>query len=371
MNAKLTTFDILSQRVLNAYIISLPEFSPRLPAGMSGEQAAGLEGAQCDLHGFFHALYRAAYQHPESFGLPVGPDVWIADRRQETKERREAVKRKRDAALKVMEQGLDFLMAAGRAGALNGTALALDRDVYAGLVKTSGVKKPFLAGLGWAGMTIQEVGEQMSISSADFPQMAPAWKSLAEACAGYTDPRLGKFNFARCDFRSLDGEFTPPVEELYAVLDAEDRELIGGLHQFFLDLKYRPSVQVYSVCGWTVQYQGSNRKIKSSPLLAVNYENRYLDPLWMNIKCASTDRILPLLPQQPRFIQEDFSRRVYTCLGDQCGWCKNKKGLGPAVYVFDGVEKTICWHHESDIPEVDEGSVALVRQYALMHEQLG
>ena len=178
---------------------------------------------------------------------------------------------------------------------------------------------------------------------------------------------MGKFHFARADFRGLESSFVPEALDLYAILDPIDVDRLSRLHGFFLDLNYKTQVRVDRIHAWDVQYQGPTR-IKASPLLRIQYDPRCQVPLQAAVKLASTRRIVDLVYQQPRFLQEDFAHRVNDCGG--CGWCKNRKGLGATVFRFDGQRRTICWHHKSEIPELDETALEVVQLYALMHEEL-
>jgi hypothetical protein len=209
----------------------------------------------------------------------------------------------------------------------------------------------------------------MLFSSTTFPKMMPALKSLATSCSHYSDSWLGRFNFARADFRAMDGSFYPSTLDLYAIFDSIDFDRLKRLDQFFTEQNYRPLVGIRAVNAWEVQYQGPSR-IKASPLLRIHFDPRFKVPLQVDIKCASTSRIIPLVYKQPRFLQEDFARRVHTCRADACNWCKDRKGLGPSIFEVDGLCRTICWYHDPTIPELNEDSLRLVQQYAVMHAAL-
>jgi hypothetical protein len=264
---------------------------------------------------------------------------------------------------------MDFLLFIGEQGELNEGALRLEKSQYAGLLTEFKIKKPFLTGLASVGLTILEAGEQVRISAPAYPRMPLAWKSLAQACCSYEDPRMGKFHFVRADFRALDGQFKPSSLDLYQFFDPADFERLTRLHQFFSNLKYKPVYQIYGIFGWEVQYQGPT-KIKASPLLRIENAQRYQNPLQVQIKCASVNRVRPLVHKQPRFLQEDFASRLITCNGSACNWCQDKKGLGPSEYTFDGKTRTVCWYHHPDLGDFNEETLRLIEQYALMHEEL-
>ena len=199
--------------------------------------------------------------------------------------------------------------------------------------------------------------------------MLAAMKPLALSCAAYKNERIGKFLFARCDFKALAPGYEPDVLELYRISGPEEFAQVASLHGFFNAKGYHFNLEVGGPFAWVVKYQG-NKKIKATPLFQIEYDDRRANPLKMNIKCASTNRIVNLLPNQPQFLQDDFMRRVYNCNGDKCGWCRNQKNLGPSHIQYDGEERVVCWFSNGDILKIDEGTIKLVQQYALMHDQL-
>jgi hypothetical protein len=118
-----------------------------------------------------------------------------------------------------------------------------------------------------------------------------------------------------------------------------------------------------------VKYQG-DRKIKATPLYPVDYDDRYLRPLRMQIKCVSSARLVDLMPSQSQLLQDDFSRRVNVCRADECNWCQNQKALGPSELVYNGESRTVCWYTNPDVREFDENTVELIQQYEQLHAGL-
>ena len=368
-HARNTLFENSAQRVVYAYLTSLAACQAQVSASPVSSTPRELEDSANQLRLFLQGLYENLYLSPEAFGLPVSPDMCIQGDENDPKQFKQDVKKHLDKPKTLIERGMDFLLLVGAAGVLNDSTLLVDQETYARIVKDCKLKKPFLRGFAEAGLSISDIGEQVKINSAVYPAMFPAYKSLAGACRLYADPKLGRFHFARGDLRALDGEFTPSALELYAIFDPIDFERLSRLHSFFTDLNYKPVFQIYGIYGWEVQYQGP-AKIKSSPLVRVEYAQRYKVLLQVFIKCASVNRILDLVYQQPRFLQDDFSHRVIDCNGDACGWCHDKKGLGPSAFTFDGRTRSICWYHYPGIPELNEDSLRLIQQYARMHESL-
>ncbi len=363
------TFDTLAQRVACSYVRSLCEFRSVLLAGLDAGQQMEMEVSQRALHTFFQTFYTKLCQSPDLFGLPLAPDDCFTGEetgKAGTKKKAE-LNKKLQKPREMIADGLEFLMLAGQQGDLRGGAIYLPADAYTSYLKGARARKTFLKGMESVGLRVNLDGPSAVVSSAQFPAMLPALQALASACASAEDLKLGKFNFARCDFRALDPRHHPSAMDLYHVFHPADYQRVALLHQFFSGLGYRPVFQIYGIFGWEVQYQGK-RQVKSSPLLRIEYQERCRYPLIINLKCASALRITPLIPQQPRFLQEDFHHRVNNC--GNCDWCKNKKGFGPSQFEFDGVQKQICWYVNGNMDELNDDSVKLIEQYAVMHEEL-
>ncbi len=357
MNPKITlnrVFDHISQRVVCSYVNSLSD----LPSAASPSQR--------DLHAFFQSLYSLMFNQPALFGLPLDPDASVLADHYDKEEKQEVtrkVKKPKDLA----EQGLGFLLNAGIKGRLDDLTLRLDAAEVSAFTGKSKARKQFLQGLEAAGLQIELAGGEVALSSEPFPHMAPAWKALAEACA--QNGKVGLFNFARCDFGGLDPAYAPPAMELYKVFNPEDFRRVSQLHAYMTSLNYKPEYQYYGMSGWEVQYQG-RKEIKSTPLLRIEYSERYRNQLRIGIKCASSNRLVPLIYEQPIFLQEDFFKRAYGCNGDKCKWCATKKNLGPSVLELNGQSRIVCWYSNPDIVELDDHALRLIEQYVVMHEQL-
>lgn len=356
-----TPFANIAQRAVYAYLTSLVK--------QPVQTSADLEIAAPQFQNFLRDLYTLQFQSPEQFGLPVTEDLYIVGDEKDPKQFKQDVTRRLNKPKILLERGMDFLMNTGRQGILEDTSLLLGKKKYAELLKEFKIKKMFLQGLEFAGLIVTEAEDTVTLTCAAYPEMMPAFKKLAIACSQYDDLRLGRFNFARADFRALGGQFSPSALDLYATCDPIDFDQLQRLDEFFIEEYYRPLIQIYGIRGWEVQYQGPT-KIKASPLLRIHYDLRHKIPLQVKIKCASTNRIINLVYKQPRLLQEDFSRRVYICKGDTCNWCADKKGLGPSVFEFDGLTRTICWYHDSSVPELNENTLHLIKQYTLMHAEL-
>ena len=320
--------------------------------------------AQRDLSAFFQTLYDNLFQHPETFGLPLGPDRSIAAGEPNEKDRKQEVMRVIRKPRTMIQQGLDFLMQAGLRGRLAGDTLILED--FSATSKESGIPKKFLQGFAGCGLKVDVEGPCAKISSSVYPALAAGLQTLALACQ---KSRLGKFHFARCDFRAADPNYEVDVLELYQVFEPQAAEIATRLHQFFDSKGYTATLESNAPFQWVVKYQG-NRKIKATPFFQIEFDERYADPLRLVLKPASANRLADLLPGQPQFLQDDFIRRVYQCRGSECDWCRNQKSLGPSVVHYNGEDRTVCWFSNGDIRERDEPVLELIAQYAALHDQL-
>jgi hypothetical protein len=362
MECKAKTFANISQRAISSYRKALANYNF---VALEGEIGAG-EQSQRDLYAFFNALYDHLFEQPDLFGLPTAPDAAIMENETNEKDKKQAVKKLLDKPRGMIAAGLDFLILTGIQGTSEQGVLIVDD--YPGLIKQSRVGKKFMIGLEKTGLVISQAKSTGVIENRSFPEMMPALQALAKACAAYDSAQVGRFLFAGCDFRALQG-YQPQAADLYRVFEGEDYARAAELHTYFSDRHYKTEIGIGGTFAWTVKYQG-DRKVKASPLFQVEYEERYAHSQRMQIKCASTARIAELLPKQSALLQEDFQRRVNECRGDECGWCRNNKTLGPSVLEFGGEFRTVCWYTNPDIRVFDEHTVELIEQYERMHAGL-
>lgn len=360
-------FQSVSQRAAYSYLQALGSLKTYLPQDLAPAQAAEFSTAQSNLHGFFQAFYANLFENPLQFGLPAEADICITGSEPNQKDFKQEVTKKMKKPRERIAQGLAFLRLAGEKGELRGQTLSLLEEEYTAFLKANRACKAFLEGLKQTGLTLSATESGIVLSSERFPAMMPALLSLARACADNPDANLAALNFARCDFRALDPLYRPTALDLYSIFPPADFQIAARLHEFFSGLDYKPIIAIYPNIGWEVQYQG-RRQVKSTPFLRIQYSDRHQNPLYIDLKLASAGRIIPLLYQQPRRLQEDFFHRSTAC-GD-CSWCKNKTILGPSYFEFEGVQKKVCWYTMGEMGEMNEEKVALIEEYARMHEQL-
>lgn len=368
MENNLTTkmYANISQRAASSYLKSMAEFTFVQMEGGGLQQGEEMAVSQRVLHAFFKVLYANLYERPGLFGLPLSEDSSIAEDEPNAKDKKQEVNRMLKKPKAMIASGLDFLMLAGLNGNLEGQALNLNG--FGALIKQSKVGRKFLQGFESAGLTISEANDTAVLMNTQFPQMMAALRALAASCAVYESEKLGKYQFAHCDFRTLQN-VNPEVMELYRIFVGADYGRLVKLHEYFCDKKYKTQSEIYGPSGWMVKYQG-DRKVKATPLFQVEYDDRYARPLRMYIKCASTQRLTELLPKQSQRLQDDFMRRAVKCRGDECGWCRNQKTLGPSKVEYNGEWKELCWYTFPDIHEFNEDTVVLIQQYEQMHARL-
>jgi hypothetical protein len=364
-----TAFENISQRVVFSHLRQLSDHGPVLPEGLSPSEQRDMRASQQELYGFFRAFYQCAYDHPEAFGLPLTEDVYV--REGDGKETKNEVSKQIKKVRVKMAYGIDFLYLAGEQGVLVNGHLRLKEEDYASfLTKSPRVKQKLLKGMEEAGMTLSEGDDGVLVGNTRYPNMMLALQALAQACALNDDDRMTRFLFARCDFCALEPDYRLDVLDLLrTALPPSEHERAVALHRALAEMAYMPALGVGGYFDWRIQYQGK-RAIKSTPLFEFEYDERLRRQFVMRIKCASTNRLVPLVAQRPPSLQRDFYDHANTCGGASCGWCKTRKGMGPSVLEHNGHKKTICWYMQRRFYEVDGEAVDLVKQYALLHEAL-
>jgi hypothetical protein len=363
------TYDNISQRAVATLGKGLSTLEPVLTdqSGAAGQQEVT---AQRSLHQFLAALYAAMYEQPERFGMPTAPDDGLSSER-EGKERKQEVTKKIKRPQEILDLTIELLQELGCRGQTVGDALVMDEEAYRALFAAKGkTKKAILAGMGEVGLSAQAANGAVTICNPRYPQMMPALKAMAQQCAEDGDEKWGKSAFARCDFRALLPGYQPDPLSLLGYFPPEDRDKAIELHRYLLDTGHQALCRAYNPHGWDIQYQGP-RKVKGSPLVQIDYSERHKNPMRVQIKCASADRLIPSFCEQPPAVQADFRSRVNRCGGASCGWCKDKKGLGPSVLEYGGEKLTICWYTRPDVDQLTDETLEVLRGYVRWHQRLG
>jgi hypothetical protein len=355
------TFASTSQRVVSTYQRMLSEFCP-VPVDCCTVDEQG------DLHAFFHALYEALFTTPDAFGLPAAADTYLLVDHSKEGPNKTDVKKVLDKQRKLVEEGLGFLSAAACAGRIEGQTLLLAAGSPAADFLKKKPGKAWVKGMERAGLILTPAGADITLSNARFPRMIPALKALAESCARSANADLGRVFFARCDFRALRQDFSISALDLYRIFPPADFAWAVELHNFFTLRGYQAQVEIGRMFSWTVKYQGK-KTVKSTPLFQIDFDERFAQQMRAGIKCASSQRIVHLLPNQSPALQTDFAARANRC--GNCDWCRNSKTLGPSELVYQGETRKICWYVNSDLTVFTPDTIALVKEYAEMHEVLG
>lgn len=138
------------------------------------------------------------FEEPQSFGLPVTKDVYVADREQDGAVTMDVANRKlaRPKAI------VGYCMELGSQGKQHHAgALALDAGEFrAFMAKDGRTKERLLRGMEQVGLSMDQSGDWVTVTNHRFPLMANALPRLAARCAEHTEPAYREFYFARCDF---------------------------------------------------------------------------------------------------------------------------------------------------------------------------
>ena len=359
----------ISQRVVFSYQRQMPEFTPMLPDTLSTSAQHDLRVTQQELDAFFRALYQAIYDHPETFGLPITEDIDMGHG--DSKEKKQAVARQIKKPRDKMVHGVHFLYHVAQRGTQVESQLRLQKEDYDSFfAKSPRVKKKLVKGMQTVGLDVSEQNDAVLVGNTHYPHMMPALQALAQACAQRDDEKLATWLFARCDLRALDADHQPDIlEMLRTALSPTEHERAVKLHDALSEMAYDASMAIGGVHNWRIRYQ-SKRAIKATPLFEYEYDERQKRPLQLRVKCVATNRLMPLLSQQPTLLQQDFFRYAHKCAAPECSWCKTRKGLNPSVLEYAGEKRTICWWMQRHFSELDGQAVDLVKQYAKLHEGL-
>ncbi len=362
------SYDNISQRVIATFLRGLLPFEPVVtdPAGAESEEQAA---SQRDLHGFFAALYAAMYANPARFAMPTSADDCLLVEG-EGKERKQEVTKKIKRPGEICDTVVQLLQSLGQKGSLADGGLVIGREDYRALMAAQArTRKAILAGMGDAGLVAREQGERVIIENNSYPRMMRALKEMAVLNAADAEQAPPAFHLARCDFRALLPDYQPDAPSLLSFFDSEARERALRLHAYLLSSGYQALGRIHDIHAWLIQYQGP-RKIKGTPLVQIEYSERHRDPLQVRLKCASTERLLYYFAEQPKAVQDDFHRRARPCGGDSCGWCKERKGLGPSVLEYEGERAVVCWYSNPNVDAFDEATLEVLQGYVLWHQRL-
>lgn len=349
-------YDSISQRAVDTYRRAL------LPFDSAARDARTVSRRQ--LHSFFVTLYDFMYENPEQFGMSVTDDDCL-ENDVAGGDHSSAVLRKLNQQRKKITATIELLRSAGESGRLEGDSLLIPVAEHREMVaSTPRVLAKCMAGLAEIGLLVAERDDGVIVEHSRYPKMMAALSEFACAQKARQGSKLGHIYLARCDFNSLDANYEPGVEGVFSYFDPETRDQATALHEFMLETGHTADLAHDKIYEWELDYQGP-RKIKSTQLVRVRYDDRYRDSGLVYVLCAASARLVPYFDEQPEPVQDDFRERIHEC-DPNCNWCEDKKGLEPAE--FEG--RTICWFTSNRPHAIDDESMQLVRDYVRWHGAL-
>jgi hypothetical protein len=355
-NNNAPTYKYISQRAVDSYRKALVPFE-------SATTDAQTESRR-QLHGFFATLYDFMYENPAGFGMSIAEDDCLEGHEQGG-DHNNTVRRKLNQQRKKIAAAIVLLRGFGECGMVENERLRIPIVRYREIFTTTPkVLAKCLDGLRETGLSIEELSDDVVIGSKRFPEMMTALSELAQAQINKRDEKLGYVYFARCDYRSLHDDYEPGVESIFSYFEPEVRNKAMELHEFMLETRHTADFELYGVHEWELDYQGP-RRIKSTQLIRVRYDDRYRNSGLIYVLCAAANRLVPHFADQPKRVQDDFRNRISGC-DPNCNWCDSKKGLNPSE--FEG--RTICWNTSNPARPINDESTQIVRDYVRWHDAL-
>ncbi len=349
-------YDSISQRAVDTYRRALVLFdSTAIDARTESRR---------QLHDFFAALYDLMYEDPAQFGMSTAADDFL-ENDTHGGDHSSAILRKLNQQRNKITATTELLRSAGESGRLEDDSLRIPVTKYREMVaRTPKVLAKCLAGLAEIGLLVVERDGDVVVGNSRFPKMMAALSELARAQKARRRSKLGHMCFARCDFNSLDADYEPGVEGLFSYFDPGTRDQATALHEFMLETGHTAGFAHGKIHEWELDFQGP-RKIKSTQLVRIRYDDRDRDSGLVYVLCAASARLVPYFDEQPEPVQDDFRERIHEC-DPNCNWCEDRKGLGPAE--LEG--RTICWFTSNRPHAIDDESMQLVRDYVRWHGAL-
>jgi hypothetical protein len=355
-----TVHDNISQRAVDSYRRALVPFE--------ADTADAHTEPRRQLRDFLAALYDVMYEDPARFGMSVAADDYL-EHDEQGGDHKNTVLRKLKQPRRRIATTIELLRSFGEHGRLTDDGLLMPLADYRALIATApGIYARCIKGLAEAGLTLEDLDTGVVASSARYPQMMAALAELARAQTARQDGKQGHTNLARCDYGSLSEDHQAGVEDVFSYLEPEAREHATRLHEYMLEAGYAAKMAMFGIHECEVDYQGP-RKIKTTQLVRIRYDDRYRDPAGVYVMPAATNRLVPHLADAPERLQSDFLGRVHECHPD-CRWCEKKKSLGPAEIGVGGESRSVCWFTQPSFIDIGDGDMELVREYVRWHEAL-
>lgn len=356
-------YDSFTQRIAAYYctILALKKENISLP-GISEE-------AFSQLHDFFNELYKLLYEKPDTLVINVKEDVYL--RKDEHKSKNQTFKKVEDALKPIIVDFIDFLYNAGQTGRISDNNFISDKAVYEKYInKRKREKLIFLEGLATIGFQVTPLENHVIFLNHKYPDMFQAMQVFSRKCA-QNIRKQGRFCFFICDFCALDTQYEIKADEILSRIINCNSE-----YSYLLDLHKYLSSNGYSIeckpeADIALEVLYTNKKIKLSPLLRIQFDIRYDEQVYVNIKFVSTSRLTPISGTLSDEMQEAFFSDTGYCRGADCGWCKNQKGLlRPSKLTVKDKQKIICWYAQKSFSKVKEKDLDTIFGYIKFQEQL-
>ena len=327
------------------------------------------EGAFSQLHNFFNELYKLLYEKSDTLVINVKEDVYL--RKDEHRSKNQIFKKAENAIKPVIVDFIDFLYNAGQTGEIRDNSLISDKAVYERYIsKRKRDKLIFLEGLANIGFQVNVLEDNVILLNHKYPDMFQAMQVFSQKCAQNIH-KQGRLYFFTCDFCALNTQYEITADEILSRIincNSEYSYLLD-LHKYLSSNGYSIECKPDSDIELEVLY--TNKKIKSSPLLEIQFDMRYDEPVYVNIKFVSTSRLTPIIGALTDELQEAFFNDVGYCRGADCGWCKNQKGLlRPSKLEVKDKQKIICWYAQKSFSKVKEKDLDTIFGYIKFQEQL-
>jgi hypothetical protein len=327
------------------------------------------QDAFSQLHDFFSEFYRMLYEKPETLLADVKGDVCL--KYNEHKSKNQAFKKVENVLKPSITDFIDFLYTAGQTGNISGNTFYAKKVLFEKYIsKRKRDKLRFLEGLSNAGLHVSASDDDVVLWNNKYPLMFEALRIFALRCAE-NHHKQGTLCFTMCDFGAMDTQYELRADEILGRIIACNSEYsyLLDLHNYMstngCSIEFKQESDIALVVFYT------NRKIKSSPLLGIQFDVRYDEPLCVNIRFVSTSRLTPIAGTLSNEMQEAFYNDTGYCRGADCGWCKNQKGLlHPSELKVKDKHKIICWYAQKTFTKVNEKDLDTIYGYIKFHELL-
>lgn len=321
------------------------------------------------LYDFFNDFYRLLYENSNALFIDTKEDICLETN--EHKSKNQMFNKTESMVKPIISEFIDFLYKAGQTGEIIEKKYFIDKSLYEKYIsKRKRDKQKFLEGLAKIGFQVGTLENRLYLSNNKYPYMFQALQIFAQRCEANLH-KQGKLCFFTCDFGALDTEYAIKAEEILSrIINCDSKySYLYDLHNYLSKNGYALDYKLESEIALVVFY--TNKKIKSSPLLGIQLDVRYYEPVCVSIKFVSIPRLMPIFDTLSDEMQEAFFNEMGSCHGAECGWCKNRKGFfHPSKLIVKDKAKTVCWYAHKDFSNVNEKDLELILGYVQLQEKL-